>query len=680
MTKNIILIGALFSSTYLFSQVGIDTETPKVTLDVRGKSTDVNVADGIIAPRLTGNELKAKDSQYANDQIGAIVYATEAVTTTSAKTVNVTNAGYYYFDGSVWVAMKASTVAIYQEPWNVSGTTTPATANNQDIYQLGKVGIGINAPAQVFHVNTASTGSNNVPVLVTAPNMAVGDNLYLKIGKADSGSSNLADIKYTYQNSTNLSSLGFGFSGGSSRMTLLGNGNLGLSTTFPTNRLHVVSSSDPIKLEGLQTVTSYDKIIVADASGVLKTATSSSVTLEPWYNSATSSAATSNTQNIYQMGKVSVGKNAVYTSGNNSVQLDAQGSVRFGSSQAGGIGTNSFASGTNNESSGDNSSTLGKNNKVTGSASFASGDSNTVSGDNSLAVGNKVTVTGNNAIGFGVNTEVGNYGFAANDGSKATGRASVALTREAIASGENSVAIGYGANASGSNSVAIGLNTTAVSQNSYSFGANLIGGSSSVTPGGVVTLGKNNLAPNNANAVLVVGGGADSGSRSNLLVSYGYGNTGGPWTTIHPGTTLVRRNVQVNNTNYLMDIQLNGNTWASAFFTDTSRYPDYVFEDYFDGKSEIHPEYKFKNIYETEKFILENKHLPGVTSINQLNKDENGKVSFDLTNLSLQSLEKIEELYLHTIEQQKQIDAQQKQIDLLIDLTNQLKAKLDVLN
>ena len=86
------------------------------------------------------------------------------------------------------------------------------------------------------------------------------------------------------------------------------------------------------------------------------------------------------------------------------------------------------------------------------------------------------------------------------------------------------------------------------------------------------------------------------------------------------------------------------------------------------------------SLADVDAFIKTNKHLPGVTSIKQLNKDEKGKVSFDLSNLSLQSLEKIEELYLHTIEQQKQIDAQQKQIDLLIDLTNQLKAKLDVLN
>jgi hypothetical protein len=43
-----------------------------------------------------------------------------------------------------------------------------------------------------------------------------------------------------------------------------------------------------------------------------------------------------------------------------------------------------------------------------------------------------------------------------------------------------------------------------------------------------------------------------------------------------------------------------------------------------------------------------------------------------LNRASEQQLEKIEELYLHTIEQQKLIEAQQKEIDELKALLNQL--------
>lgn len=108
--------------------------------------------------------------------------------------------------------------------------------------------------------------------------------------------------------------------------------------------------------------------------------------------------------------------------------------------------------------------------------------------------------------------------------------------------------------------------------------------------------------------------------------------------------------------------------------TAAATYPDYVFDQYFDGTSSINSDYTFSSIYDTEKFIQQNKHLPGVTSIKELEKTENG-YSFDLTKLSTQTLEKVEELYLHIIEQQKQIDLQKKQIDTLLKLTNQLQKK-----
>jgi len=40
--------------------------------------------DGLIAPRLTGDQLRAKDAGYLVAQTGAIVYVTDAVSTASA--------------------------------------------------------------------------------------------------------------------------------------------------------------------------------------------------------------------------------------------------------------------------------------------------------------------------------------------------------------------------------------------------------------------------------------------------------------------------------------------------------------------------------------------------------------------------------------------------------------------
>lgn len=143
MKKNTILLAILLFSGLAYAQegrVGINTTEPKATLDVEASPTDLTKTDGFIAPRLTGNQLKNKDSNYTNNQTGAIVYATEAASPTTAKTINVTEAGYYYFDSNVWQKMKGT--ATGTEPWRVQNTTTEAAENTENIYQQGKVAVG----------------------------------------------------------------------------------------------------------------------------------------------------------------------------------------------------------------------------------------------------------------------------------------------------------------------------------------------------------------------------------------------------------------------------------------------------------------------------------------------------------------------------------------------------------
>ncbi|MFD2035316.1 hypothetical protein ACFSKL_10965 [Belliella marina] len=84
------------------AQVGINTTEPKATLDVTAKMTDGSSAEGVLLPRLTGDQIQSADAVYGPDQIGALIYATEAVTVASTKTANITAAGYYFFDGIIW--------------------------------------------------------------------------------------------------------------------------------------------------------------------------------------------------------------------------------------------------------------------------------------------------------------------------------------------------------------------------------------------------------------------------------------------------------------------------------------------------------------------------------------------------------------------------------------------------
>lgn len=109
MKKTIFSFLLLGFATFIFAQVGINNTAPKATLDVTAKTTDGSRPEGIIAPRLTGDQIKAGDAQYGNDQKGAIVYATSSVNSPSAKTIKINAEGYYYFDGTVWKAINAPT-------------------------------------------------------------------------------------------------------------------------------------------------------------------------------------------------------------------------------------------------------------------------------------------------------------------------------------------------------------------------------------------------------------------------------------------------------------------------------------------------------------------------------------------------------------------------------------------
>ena len=106
--------------------------------------------------------------------------------------------------------------------------------------------------------------------------------------------------------------------------------------------------------------------------------------------------------------------------------------------------------------------------------------------------------------------------------------------------------------------------------------------------------------------------------------------------------------------------------------TTNSYYADYVFEDYFQGFSEIKADYKFKKLADVDAFIQENKHLPGITPITKLEKTKEG-YSFNLSELSIQLLEKTEELYLHVIEQEKQLDAKNNEIKTLNERLEKLE-------
>lgn len=159
------ILSILLFPAFAFSQVGINTTSPKATLDVVAKSTDATTVEGIIAPRLSGNELKAKDALYGVNEKGALIYATAAASPTTAKTVNVTATGYYYFDGSIWQAFTGGGSGTQTDDWHINGNTgtTPGThflGTTDDVDFMLKRN---NVQAGLLTADEASFGAGSLP-------------------------------------------------------------------------------------------------------------------------------------------------------------------------------------------------------------------------------------------------------------------------------------------------------------------------------------------------------------------------------------------------------------------------------------------------------------------------------------------------------------------------------------
>ncbi|HBX51183.1 MAG: hypothetical protein A2275_09100 [Bacteroidetes bacterium RIFOXYA12_FULL_35_11] len=114
-----------------------------------------------------------------------------------------------------------------------------------------------------------------------------------------------------------------------------------------------------------------------------------------------------------------------------------------------------------------------------------------------------------------------------------------------------------------------------------------------------------------------------------LLIPDGTGNVGiGLW-----------------NPTYKLDV--NGTIHAKRVLVNNN-FADFVFYD----------DYKLKELKDVEAFINKNKHLPDVPSEKNILKN-----GLDLGEISKIQMQKIEELFLYIIEQQKQIDELKRQIE-----------------
>jgi len=205
-------------------------------------------------------------------------------------------------------------------------------------------------------------------------------------------------------------------------------------------------------------------------------------TKEPWNIQGTTNQAMMNTDNIYQMGSVAVGRNIALAG----AQLDVAGAIRGG-------GANRTA--------------------VVGENSLAIGQNTIASAPNSISLGNSTKAEANNAIALGWNTVAsGLRSSALGEGTTASGDNSTALGRNTAASGLQSSAFGQGTTASGENSTSFGLKTTASGANAFTLGWN-----TSASGNGAFAAGQDNDAIGN-NSVAI---GLNATAKGNRSISVG---------------------------------------------------------------------------------------------------------------------------------------------------------------
>ncbi|USL94930.1 hypothetical protein D1J36_006425 [Riemerella anatipestifer] len=121
-------------------------------------------------------------------------------------------------------------------------------------------------------------------------------------------------------------------------------------------------------------------------------------------------------------------------------------------------------------------------------------------------------------------------------------------------------------------------------------------------------------------------------------------------------------------------LEVAGKVKANTFIaTQTgSVFPDYVFQKYYTGTSSLKSDYSFKTLSQVEDFVKTNGHLPGYQSAEAIKKQ--GYI--DLMATQLTNVEKIEELYLHSIEQDKALKAKDAKIAELEARLQKLEALL----
>lgn len=300
----------LMINTTLFSQVGIQTVHPQATLDVVGEPVNPLAMDGVIAPRLTGAQLRAK--QYTSSQTGALVYVTLADTNPQNQTEDVTAEGYYYFDGIKWINTAGSGVNIY----NADGALTDyrkVDLNGNSLTFQGSGGyfdfesdgrhLTIHGTEDRAHLRFSTDDIDQDGISSYFDMDLFADNYFQMFGTGK-----MDGISFGTHYTQNTSPIDFvtspgEFTSGETRMRITGEGNVGISETSPTEKVDIGEGNLRIREINFNAGTTTDRVVVTDTDGVLKTLPASNLSVSNLFNSNGSLTGAGSSRDVTLNGK-----------------------------------------------------------------------------------------------------------------------------------------------------------------------------------------------------------------------------------------------------------------------------------------------------------------------------------------------------------------------------------------
>lgn len=161
-TFRLCLIGSTFFSSLLYSQagrIGINTPNPKATLDITAKTDGSIQAEGLMIPRLTGDQIQTMTAAIQPGTESLMIYATATPQSPTSKVAKITQPGYYFWNGANWESM-----AVNSNIYTADGTiTTSLASRNVDLNGknlvfsgTGSVGIGT-SPSASAKLDVAGT-------------------------------------------------------------------------------------------------------------------------------------------------------------------------------------------------------------------------------------------------------------------------------------------------------------------------------------------------------------------------------------------------------------------------------------------------------------------------------------------------------------------------------------------